>query len=54
MLIDANYVAKKCGCSARHVVERLRHLQGFPKPVPELTRPLKWRKIDIDRYVGEK
>lgn len=53
MLITAEHVAKKLGCSARHVVERWRHRPGSPKPVPELKRPLKWRLSDIEQYCGD-
>ena len=52
MMLDSKQVAMLMRCSHHHLVSRLRHRAGFPKPSPIHKRPLMWRECDINDYLG--
>lgn len=53
MLITSKEVARRINVSHVYFVNVVRHRDGFPSPVPAFKRPLKWREVDIDAYVGD-
>lgn len=52
-LLSAAQLASLLGCNVR-TARRWRKERGFPKPIKVAKGALRWRRADVERWIGEK